>query len=69
MGAYESGVAGDVDCDGTLDLIDFESWAGCMTGPGAKAPIDPACYPFDVAPDARIDLKDFAAFSQLLTVP
>jgi hypothetical protein len=34
MGAYEFGI-GDYDCDQAVDLVDFEAWEGCATGPGA----------------------------------
>lgn len=57
MGAYEFGVAGDVDCDLHVDLDDFSLWSECAFGPGAPG----LCPTFDFDGDGDIDLRDAAA--------
>ena len=66
MGAYEFGVAGDVDCDRDVDNSDFTEWSACMSGPGAIAPF-PDCSAFDFDGDADIDLVDFAQFVRVFS--
>lgn len=60
MGAYEFGVAGDMDCDQLVDLDDFALWSECAFGPGTPSP----CPSFDSDGDGDVDLADFAQFSQ-----
>jgi hypothetical protein len=60
-------VTGDFDGDGDVDLADFVTFSGCMTGPCGDPPCEPALYPPDCAPgnfdgDGDIDLTDFADF-------
>jgi len=57
MGAYEYGLAGDVDCDSRVDLHDFSLWPQCAFGPGAPG----LCPAFDADGDGDIDLRDAAA--------
>ncbi len=69
MGAHELPAQigdGDLDDDGDVDLVDFEAWQGCMTGPGA-APYPAGCGAFDFDGDSDIDLDDFAAFQAVFT--
>ncbi|MEK6674300.1 MAG: M12 family metallo-peptidase, partial [Planctomycetota bacterium] len=67
MGAYEFGI-GDSDCNRVLELEDFATWGGCMTGPD-EGPHGATCAPFDFDGDSDIDLVDFAAFESTLTNP
>ncbi|MCK4661001.1 MAG: immunoglobulin domain-containing protein [Phycisphaerae bacterium] len=57
----------DEDCD--VDLVDFEQFVACMTGPDG-GPIGEGCdvFDFDVADD-DIDMADFAAFQEAFTGP
>jgi len=66
MGAYESGLAGDVDCDRDLDMTDFSEWSVCMGGPFLIAPF-PDCSAFDFDGDEDVDLLDFARFVLVLS--
>jgi len=63
MGAYEFGL-GDHDCDGVVDLFDFESWADCLTGPDT-GPYANGCEPFDFNGDLDVDVEDFGGFQQV----
>ncbi len=60
MGAYEFGI-GDYDCDRSVDLLDYLSWPGCVTGPLA-GPYADGCQAFDFDFDGDVDLLDFAGF-------
>ena len=67
MGAYEFGI-GDYDCDEDVDLLDFENWAACMTGPDA-GPYDEGCATFDFNGDQDVDHADFSAFQRFFGGP
>jgi len=54
------------DCDGTCDLKDFATLQICFTGEGG-GPYGGGCEAFDVDPDGDVDLRDYAAFFELLT--
>jgi len=58
-------VASDVNCDGDLDLVDHESFASCLGGPGVSLPAQ--CQRFDGDADGDVDLQDarsqFASFT------
>jgi hypothetical protein len=64
LGAAEAHLAvgpcgfADRDCDGDVDLDDYEYLAELLAGPGADA----ACAAFDHDGDGDLDLEDFAAF-------
>lgn len=60
MGAYESGID-DFDCDRDVDLVDFEQWPACFTGPDG-GPYPDGCEAFDADGDADVDWSDFAMF-------
>ena len=53
---------GDCDWSGSVDLIDFAAFAGCVTGPDAKEPLPNECRCHDLDLDDDVDLHDFAAF-------
>ncbi|MCK4340772.1 MAG: hypothetical protein KAY37_03505 [Phycisphaerae bacterium] len=57
---------GDYDDDGDVDLDDFVSFAGCMTGPHA-GPVGAGCEVFDFEPDDDVDLQDFGQFQNAFT--
>jgi hypothetical protein len=63
MGAYEFGI-GDHNCDRDVDLDDFGSWYGCMTGP-ATGTIKDHCQTFDFDNNTYIDLGDFHGFQNV----
>lgn len=67
MGAYEFGIA-DFDCNGTVDLIDFMTFAACMNGPGGLA-VPVLCEAFDFNADNLIDLSDVAGFQDAVFTP
>ncbi len=54
--------SGDADADGDVDLADYALLAACLTGPNS-GPAQPSCATFDFEPDADIDLRDSAAFT------
>ncbi len=66
MGPYESGI-GDGDCNRSVDLTDFVSWASCRSGPVESHPEDCTAFDFDL--DGDVDLSDFAGFQHLFDVP
>ena len=55
---------GDSDCDGDVDLDDFEAFSDCLTGPGGGAT---GCGIFDAESDNDIDLDDYGAFQLAFT--
>lgn len=64
MGAYESGI-GDSDCNATINLRDFAALQNCFASNGA--PYSAECEAFDFEGDGDVDLRDYAAFFELLT--
>jgi len=60
--------AGDCDLDGTVSVIDYESLAVCLTGPGNDPPGDP-CRCFDLDENDDVDLRDFALYAARFTGP
>jgi hypothetical protein len=59
------GTPGDVNCDGLVNLIDYDALADCLAGPAA-AYGDPICATFDFDEDLDVDLNDVAAFVRLV---
>lgn len=57
-------MSGDGDGDGDLDMIDFEIFAPCMTGPTGSA--GPACAIFDFDSDGDVDAQDHAMLQSAL---
>lgn len=49
---------GDFNLDGDVDRTDLIAATVCLTGPAGDT--DPQCLVFDLHPDTRIDLRDFA---------
>ncbi len=58
---------GDLDGDGDVDEIDYNTLAGCYTG--SDGSIDSGCRRADLDGDADVDLVDFATFQTLFTGP
>lgn len=67
-----TGIAiGDVDADGDVDLVDYETVANCVTGP-QNGPAPAGCPPCaflrsDSDADGDVDLHDVAAFTSGFT--
>jgi hypothetical protein len=61
-------IPGDVDLDADVDLDDFASFAGCLSGAGATAPPvgcgEAEFGGSDIDGDGDVDLVDFAVFTQ-----
>ena len=58
---------GDLDCDGDVDLDDFNAFASCLSGPDVAPP--GGCDDADLDSDSDVDLGDFASFQQAFTGP
>jgi hypothetical protein len=58
---------GDGDGDGDVDLVDFNDFQICFSGPGGG--IGPGCEPFDFDCDGDVDLVDFNEFQIGFTGP
>ncbi len=54
---------GDFDGNGQIDLVDYGSFPGCMTGPDV-GPVPPQCAPGDLDADGDVDLLDFGRFQR-----
>jgi len=65
------GGPGDFDCDGDVDLTDYEAFESCLTGPGPfeSGELDQPCTPGDFNDDDYIDLYDFAGMQAKFTGP
>jgi hypothetical protein len=59
---------GDVDFDLDVDLADYATFPGCMTGPDLGPETQP-CDVFDFNQDDDVDLGDFASFQLGFTTP
>jgi hypothetical protein len=62
---------GDFDCDGDVDLDDYEVFADCLAGPDVPTPPE-GCSPeqfsqADLEADNDVDLADFADFQAVFT--
>ncbi len=56
---------GDCDTDGSVDLIDFDDFQPCLSGPSGG--VGRGCGCFDVDQDGDVDLSDVAAFQHAFT--
>lgn len=66
-GAYvECQQFGDGDCDGDVDLFDYNAYLACVTGPAGEELL-PGCEVFDSDGDDDVDFADFDAFMQNFT--
>jgi hypothetical protein len=54
---YGECMAGDINLDGFVDLLDYELLYGCLYGPGQGIPLD--CADADLDGDIDVDLGDF----------
>lgn len=54
--------SGDFDVDGDTDLIDFATFAACVSGPNPAGAIPEECTVFDFEEDGDVDLFDLAIF-------
>lgn len=61
-----NGGAGDFDGNGTVDMIDYDRFAACFTGPGG-GPIGPECAAGDFDGDDDIDCDDWQMFKVVWT--
>ena len=60
--SHGTGVPGDADADGDVDLADFLYCPDCMNGPVTSA-VGTECNVFDFDLDGVVDLRDFAYFN------
>lgn len=59
---------GDADCDGDVDLDDYQAFAACLNGPLGVA--STSCLErFDLDADGDIDARDFQVMQQFLGAP
>jgi len=58
---------GDCDADGDVDLDDFGTVAGCLSGPGGGLP--PGCQCADLDGEGDVDLGDFNRFQLVFSGP
>jgi hypothetical protein len=56
----------DCNSDGWIDLIDYDDFDGCISGPDGELPL-PECNCFDLDSDDDIDLSDIARFQAEFT--
>ncbi len=68
MAIFPPRIAGDLDFDGDVDLVDFAGFDLCSTGPGG-GPVDPECQDADMDNDGDVDRADFALFQIAFTGP
>ena len=58
-------VCGDCNYDAGVDLLDFQYFSTCLSGPNGGLVPGCSCLDFDV--DADVDLADFAEFQAAFT--
>ena len=57
----------DCNSDGGVNLIDYDDFKGCLSGPNVA--VTPVCTCFDVDQDDDVDLLDIAEFQQAFSGP
>ena len=62
---YEMTIGGDWDDDGDVDLLDYERFLDCFSGPGVE--IGSECGVFDLDGDNDVDLTDFGSLQEAFT--
>gem|GEM_PF-1870401 len=58
-------IRGDFNRNGTVDMIDFDLFAGCVSGPSVSTNLD--CEDMDLDDDYDIDVSDFGLFQLCYT--
>jgi hypothetical protein len=53
---------GDCDGNGSVDLLDYQAFAACVTGPDPQEPLPGDCRCIDFDSDNDVDLMDFSRF-------
>ena len=70
---YARCAAGDVDCDGDVDLADYAAFADCMAGPDGSTPPGGCSQDLfdrsDLDNDADVDVDDFADYQHVFGGP
>ena len=56
----------DCNSDGWVDLIDYDDFDACLSGPVGGLP-QPECNCFDLDGDSDVDLSDIRQFQRLFT--
>lgn len=54
IAVYAPLIAGDMDADGDVDLLDFGAFHSCVTGPGG-GPVVSECWAADIDGDGDVD--------------
>ncbi len=62
-------ILGDFDADSDVDLIDFQWFQTCYTGPDTVDPLGQGCAALDFDADQDIDRSDLAAFYEAAAPP
>jgi len=57
-------IASDCNEDGVVNLIDYDTFQTCITGPGG-GPLLPGCSCYDFDGDGAITLEDFATVQDM----
>jgi hypothetical protein len=57
-------VSSDCNEDGVVDLVEYDAFEPCLTGPGGNAP-PTACACYDLDDDGVITLADFATVQDM----
>ena len=57
-------IASDCNEDGVVNLIDYDTFQTCITGPGG-GPLPPGCNCYDFDGDGKVTLEDFATMQDM----
>jgi uncharacterized protein (DUF362 family) len=61
-----NGAAGDFDANGAVDMVDYDRFTACFTGPGG-GPVGPECAAGDFDGDGDVDCDDWSRFGFVWT--